>query len=57
MRRRWVPVFAAGAAALLGTGCAQTAADRAHPVLRHESAGADTLNCAVLLFPLPVSGM
>ncbi|HEX6933266.1 MAG TPA: hypothetical protein VF162_14065 [Streptosporangiaceae bacterium] len=28
------------AAALLGTGCAQAAPDRAHPVLRRESAGA-----------------
>ena len=40
MRRRQVLVFVAVAAALLGTGCAQAAADRAHRVLRHESAGA-----------------
>jgi len=40
MRRHQVVVFAAAAAALLVTGCAQAAADRAQPVLRHEPAGA-----------------
>ena len=40
MRRRQVLVAGAAAAVLLGTGCAQAAADRAHRVLRHESAGA-----------------
>ena len=40
MRRRQVLVFVAIVAALLGTGCAQAAADRAHPVLRREFAGA-----------------
>jgi len=40
MRRRQVLVFAAVAAVLLGAGCAQGAAGRADPVLRHESAGA-----------------
>src|SRR5215467_9598674 len=38
MRRRRVLVVAAAATALLSTGCAQAAAGRAHPVLRHESA-------------------
>jgi hypothetical protein len=40
MRRRQGLVSVAGAAVLLGTGCAQAAADHAHPVLRHESARA-----------------
>ena len=40
MTRGRVLVFAAGAVVLLGTGCAQTATGRAHPVLRHVSAGA-----------------
>jgi len=40
MRRRRVLVAGVAAAVLLGTGCGQVAADRVHPVLRHESAGA-----------------
>src|SRR5262245_56682212 len=40
MRRRPVVVLAAAVAALLGTGCAQAAADHAHRVLRHEPARA-----------------